>query len=196
MFQYERHDGRMTARSDSDERPRTDGGREVETPPVAMNHVGHTVPDIEAAVEWYRDVLGFSVVAAPTTVPAGSGHFADLVTDIVGEFESVTLAHLEAADGTGFELFEYEATPDEGNARDPPDDGNWQARPGIHHFAVTHPDVEGLAQRIEARGGEEHSAVWRLFPDQEYDLVYVRDPWGNFLEVYSRSYVQAFANQG
>jgi len=186
----------MSVPPSNDERPVADGGdSERETPSVAMNHVGQTVPDIEAAVEWYRDVLGFTVVAPPATVTAGSGHFADLFADIIGEFESVKLAHMEAGDGTGFELFEYESSSDEQNARDPPEDGNWQARPGIHHFSVTHPDVEELVERIENHDGEQHSDVWRVFPDQEYELVYVRDPWGNFIEVYNRSYTQFFANQ-
>jgi catechol 2,3-dioxygenase-like lactoylglutathione lyase family enzyme len=161
---------------------------------VAVNHIGHTVPDIEAAVEWYRDVLGFTVVAEPTEVSAGSGHFADLFADIVGAFESVKLAHMEATDGTGFEFFEYESTPGEGNARHPPADGNWQARPGIHHVAITHPDVEGVVERIERNDGTAHSDVWQVFPEREYKLAYVRDPWGNFVEVYNRSYAHFFAN--
>lgn len=185
----------MSDSSSGDRRPVTDGGSGLETPGATVNHIGHTVPDIEAAIEWYRDVLGFTVVAPPAEVPAGSGHFADLFEDIIGEYDSVRLAHMEAADGTGFELFEYDSTPDDSNARDPPDGGNWQASPGIHHFAVTHPDVEGLLERIEEGGGEGHSDVWRVFPDQEYELVYVRDPWGNFIEVYNRSYAQFFANQ-
>lgn len=174
--------------------PYADGGS-TGKPGVAVNHVGHTVPDIEAAVEWYRDVLGFSVVAEPAEVEAGSGHFADLFADIIGEFESVTLAHMEAADGTGFELFEYESTPTGENARDPPADGNWQAPAGIHHVAVTHPDVEAVVERIEDNDGTVHSDVWRVFPEKDYELAYVRDPWGNFLEIYNRSYAQFFANQ-
>jgi len=58
-------------------------------PPLAINHVGHTVPDIDAAVEWYADVLGFSIVAPPAAIEAGSGHFADLVADIVGDFDEL-----------------------------------------------------------------------------------------------------------
>ncbi len=33
--------------------------------PRAMNHAGLTVTDIDAAVEWYCDVLGCTVVMAP-----------------------------------------------------------------------------------------------------------------------------------
>ena len=173
----------------------SDGGSDKETPPVAVNHIGHTVPDIKAAIEWYRAVLGFTIVSPPSTISAASGHFANLFADIVDEFESVKLAHMEAADGTGFELFEYESAPKDGNARDPPDRGNWQAPAGIHHFAVTHPNVEEIVERIEDNDGEPHSDVWRVFPDQEYELAYVRDPWGNFVEVYSHTYAQFFANQ-
>ena len=72
---------------------------------------------------------------------------------------------------------------------------NWQARPGIHHVAVRHPDVDALAERIVENGGERVSEVWSLFPDQDYELVYTADPWDNLIEIYNRSYVQFFANQ-
>lgn len=172
----------------------TDTDRDVEMGPVALSHIGHTVPDIEAAVEWYQEVLGFSLIAEPATVPAGSGHFADLFEDIVGDFSEAKLAHMETADGTGFELFEYEGT-DQDNARKQEESENWQQQPGIHHFAIQHSDVEGLAARIVEHGGEQHSKIWKMFPDQKYELVYMTDPWDNFIEIYSHSYAHFFANQ-
>ena len=30
-----------------------------------LNHVGVSVPDIEAAVAWYQDVFSFTLIAAP-----------------------------------------------------------------------------------------------------------------------------------
>ena len=59
---------------------------------------------------------------------------------------------------------------------------------------MTHPNVEEIVERVEAREGEQHSAVWRVDPDQDLTLVYVRDPWGNFVEVYNRPYAEFFGN--
>lgn len=172
----------------------TDGGADLETPPTPINHIGITVPDIDAAIEFYTGVLGFSVVSEPAEVPPDSGHFAELFVDIVNDYDGVRQAHLESANGVGFELFEYASTSDLENPR-PNIDENWQAAPGIHHFAVTHPNIEDLIDRLEDAGGEQHSAHWTLIPDQPYELVYVVDPWGNMWEVFNRSYAQFFSNQ-
>lgn len=185
----------MAERHEESDRPGvTDGGTDLERPPAPINHIGITVPDIDAAVEWYQDVLGFSVISPPAEVPPDSGHFADLFVDIINEYDGVRQAHLESANGVGFELFEYEASSDLEHGR-PNIDENWQARPGIHHFAITHPNIEELIERVEEGGGEQHSQHWTLIPEQPYELVYVVDPWGNMWEVFNRSYAQFFANQ-
>jgi catechol 2,3-dioxygenase-like lactoylglutathione lyase family enzyme len=171
----------------------SDGGADRDTPPAPINHIGLTVPDIDAAIEFYTDVLGFSVISEPAEVPPDSGHFADLFVDIINEYDGVRQSHLESANGVGFELFEYASTEDRENPRSNIDE-NWQAAPGIHHFAVTHPNIEELIDRLEAAGGEQHSAQWTLIPDQPYELVYIVDPWGNMWEVFNRSYAQFFAN--
>lgn len=172
----------------------TDGGSDRLTPPTPINHIGLTVPDLDAAVEWYQELLGFTVLSPPTSIPAGSGAFSDIFVDIINDYEDVRQAHLESANGVGFELFEYDATGDEEHARSNVDE-NWQAAPGIHHFAITHPNIEELIDRVEEANGEQHSQHWELIPEQPYELVYLIDPWGNMFEVYNRSYAQFFANQ-
>lgn len=171
-----------------------DGGNQRATPPAPINHLGLTVPDIEAAIEFYTEVLGFTVISEPAEVPPDSGHFADLFVDIINEYDGVRQAHLESANGVGFELFEYAGSDELENAR-PDLEENWQAAPGIHHFAVTHPNIEELIERVEEAGGDQHSAHWTLIPDQPYELVYLVDPWGNMWEVFNRSYAQFFSNQ-
>ena len=48
--------------------------------PRGLAHVGFTVPDIDAAVEWYRDVFGFNLVLGPLSVE-NEGFFGDQVTE-------------------------------------------------------------------------------------------------------------------
>ena len=51
------------------------------------------------------------------------------------------------------------------------------------------PDVEGLAARIVAAGGKQRMPVRAYFPGEKpYRMVYMEDPFGNILEIYSHSY--------
>jgi catechol 2,3-dioxygenase-like lactoylglutathione lyase family enzyme len=162
----------------------TDGAAER----VALNHVGHTVPDIEAAVEWYRDVLGLSVTLAPKTITADGSDLAGRFEAIVGEFEQVRMAHLRDRDGHGFELFEYTSVTDSETAWDRRAEENWPHRPGINHLAVTVEDVDALARRVEDNGGARYTDVWEINPDIGHEVAYLTDPWDNVIEASSHSF--------
>lgn len=59
----------------------------------------------------------------------------------------------------------------------------------VFHFCIQDPDVEGLAARIVAAGGKQRMPVREYFPGQKpYRMVYMEDPFGNILEIYSHSY--------
>jgi catechol 2,3-dioxygenase-like lactoylglutathione lyase family enzyme len=153
-------------------------------------HVGITVPDIEAALDWYQDVLGFDRLTGPLDVERNEGHLGDVADELYREtdFESVRLAHLTTANQITIELFEFDGTT--GTTTTDP------TTPGISHISVIDPDVEGLANEIEDTGGERRSDVRRLFPDQDYRLAYCEDPFGNVIEIYSHSSERIFSNQG
>jgi catechol 2,3-dioxygenase-like lactoylglutathione lyase family enzyme len=159
--------------------------------PRGLAHVGLTVPDIEAAIEWYQDVLGYTLIRGPDTVVGGEGHGGRQAEDVMEiEFDEMRLAHLATGNQVGIELFEFSDTPDEPTDQDP-------KAPGYFHACVIDPDVEGLAERIDESGGEHYSEVWQLWEDdEEYVLTYCRDPWGNLLEIYSHSHERMFGNRG
>ena len=76
--------------------------------PRAMSHVAITVPDIDAAFAWYRDVLGCYVIANPSEADDDDSNLGSVVKDIFGEeFGGLKLAHLSTADGVGIELFQF-----------------------------------------------------------------------------------------
>lgn len=50
----------------------------------ALDHVGISVPDIDAALAWYRDVLGCYVLMEPMEAVADESHFGQIVGDIFG----------------------------------------------------------------------------------------------------------------
>lgn len=159
----------------------------ADRPTVSLNHVGQTVPDVHAAVEWYRDVLGFEVVLYPTTVSYGESELADRFAEIVGEFEEVTMAQLRADGGRGIELFEYQSATSEGGW-DRRATENWPHTPGINHLALTCEDVDSVVQRVTANGGTEYTELRDT--DSTVRTAYLLDPWDNVVEVSSHTFDQ------
>ena len=49
--------------------------------------------------------------------------------------------------------------------------------------------VEGLAEKIVASGGRQRMPIREYYPGEKpYRMVYMEDPWGNIIELYSHSY--------
>lgn len=158
--------------------------------PMRMNHIGISVPDIEAAVKWYEEVLGCYLLVPPVDARNDGSHFGNVVKDIFGErFESVKMAHLSTADGVGIELFQFIQPKTEVPANT---FEYW--RGGLFHFCLTAPDIEAVAERIGSSGGKVLSKVWKLYANQEYKAVYCQDPWGTIVELCSRPYEQFWSN--
>lgn len=152
--------------------------------PVAFNHIGIGVSDIEAAVEWYRSILGFRLVSGPFEVRSDGPHGTQAV-DVLGlDFRHMRQAHMTSANGIGLELFELIDPPHEHR---PDVVEYWKSGP--FHFCVTHPDVAGLVARIVEAGGRQLSKVWNeRGGGGEYLMCYCRDPFGCVVEIYSHSY--------
>jgi catechol 2,3-dioxygenase-like lactoylglutathione lyase family enzyme len=160
------------------------------TPP-GFNHVGITVPDLDAATVWYRDVLGCYVLVGPTNLVADESLIGQNVRDIFGpEFRQLRIAHLTTIDGVGLELFEFV---------DPvtthPANNFEYNRTGIFHLCLTVADLEGCLSEITASGGTQRSQIWRLDPQQPYRVAYCEDPWGTIIELSSHPYSQTWANR-
>lgn len=157
-----------------------------------FNHVGVSVPDIDAAIDWYSRIFGFTVIANPAEVRPDGSHFGDLSSDICGErYEGMRIAHMVTGDGTGFELFEFLGPKPERRA-----DTMEYWKNGFFHVAITVPDVEAKVAEITANGGVQRSRIWQLFPEEEVTLCYCEDPFGNVIEIISHRYEQALANRG
>ena len=158
-----------------------------------ITHVGLSVADIYAAVEWYRDVLGFRVLAMPT----GVDWTDPIAVDVFGpRFKSMRIAHLASGNGCALELFQFVDPP----AQAPRDNfAYWVG--GFFHICLVDPDVTALAKRIENTGGKiRGSRAWTMFSDQRrnaldpYLTIYCEDPFGNVLELFSHSHEQVVAN--
>jgi catechol 2,3-dioxygenase-like lactoylglutathione lyase family enzyme len=147
-----------------------------------LTHVGMGVPELDAAVRWYTEVLGFERLGETTRVRENEGHAGVVAADVLGPgFRSFSQRHLVGANGVGLELFEFE---------DPAAD-----RRGIFHVCVVAPDVAGTADRIAASGGRRTSRIWQIFEGEPYLTCYCEDPSGNIVELYSHGHERVYANR-
>jgi methylmalonyl-CoA/ethylmalonyl-CoA epimerase len=130
------------------------------SPRLKPLHLGVSVPDLDAAIVWYREMLGFE--------PISDKYFAQLPARIVfmqqGDFK--------------LELFEVEgAAPLPEERRTP----NLDIRThGNKHIAYGTSDLDALMQSLKAKGAD---VAMDLFP-MEGDLVaFIRDNSGNLIEL-------------
>lgn len=163
------------------------------TQPRPITHVGVTVTDADAAVAWYRDVLGFQLLHGPVEYTAGEGYFGRLVADMLGpKVVRGRIAMMDAGNGVGLELFEFaEPKPDR---REPAENQEFYLhKAGTFHFCVVDPDVEGLARRIVESGGRRRSGIWEFSPGVGFYVCYCEDPFGNIVEIYSHGTAQIWS---
>ena len=158
-------------------------------PPLALNHVGVTVPDVHAAIDWYCDVFGCTHIMGPRLMSAGSKATAETGSVFGPRFRRMLQAHLLTGNGVGIELFEpLDPKPA------PPSEEVGYRRAGPWHIAITHPDVDGMVARIVAKGGRKHTEPHAFAPGRPWRLAYTRDPWWMTIEIVSHSYAEMFAN--
>jgi catechol 2,3-dioxygenase-like lactoylglutathione lyase family enzyme len=152
---------------------------------TAIAHVGVTVSDLDRAVAWYRDVLGFDLLGAPVEVRAGEGHAGIVAADVFGPgFGAFRQAHLAGANGAALELFEFVEPP---AAAGPP---------GPFHVCVVARDVDRTADRIAGTGGRRRTRAWPIFPGEPYLTCHCDDPFGCHLELYSHGHERTYSNRG
>jgi catechol 2,3-dioxygenase-like lactoylglutathione lyase family enzyme len=159
--------------------------------PRALTHVGLTVTDLDKAVHWYGDVLGFRVIAGPADLVADDSLFGSIVKDIFGaDFGRGRLVLLAGANGVVIEIFEFELPKSERR------ENSYEFwKNGFFHICFVDPDIEVTARKIAETGGKLRSKVWQLFPDKPYKIAYCEDPFGNIIELYSHSTEQTWSNR-
>ena len=158
-----------------------------------LNHVGISVTDIDAALVWYRDTLGFTTIVDPVDIVVdNSTDMGILLTQLYPpEMKRVKMAHMSAGNGVGLELFQFVEPPTQQSNRTSFE----YTRAGLFHLCVTDPEPEKLARRIVESGGTQVSSVIRVFPGEIYQTVYCLDPFGNLVEIMVTSYERQMSNR-
>ena len=157
--------------------------------PLAFNHVGLTVPDIFAAIDWYGEVFGATHIMGPRLLAAADSATHETPGIFGNRFRSAYQAHLLLANGVGLELFQFIEPKVEMTEENMP---YW--RRGPFHIALTCPDVDGLVGTIVARGGKKRTEPVDFVPGRPWRLCYCEDPWGTVIEIMSATYAEMFAN--
>lgn len=154
------------------------------TYPRTFSHIGITVPDIEKAVKFYTEVLGWYLIMKPTEVlETTETAIGIMCQDVFGKgYESFKIAHLATGDKIGVELFEFKHMQSQKAEFTP-------FKTGLFHFCVQDPAIEELALKIVQHGGKQRMPIREYYPGQKpYKMVYCEDPFGNIIEIYSHSY--------
>jgi methylmalonyl-CoA/ethylmalonyl-CoA epimerase len=124
------------------------------------HHGGISVPDLDASIVWYRDMLGFTVDLV-MDIPADTGRLAMLKN---GDFR--------------VELFEVPG------AAPLPDDRRYVEKDirthGMKHMAYVVRDVETLIGELRVRGVD---IVWDVQEHGGMKAAFVRDNSGNLVEL-------------
>lgn len=152
--------------------------------PKSFSHVGLSVPDIDKAVKFYTEVMGWYTIVAPTKIVEDDSPVGQMCTEIFGKgWSHLHIAHLSTADRVGVELFQFK------NQEDPEDNFEYW-KTGIFHFCVQDPNLEELVESIIAAGGKKRMEKPRYYypGEKPYRMIYMEDPFGNIVEIYSHSY--------
>lgn len=140
---------------------------------TAVAHTGLTVSDIDRAIAFYRDVLGFEVGDKLEC----QGPIYGAVTGVADA--AMVIAYVRAP-GHTLELLQYTSP-----AHRPPVTGR-PCDPGWLHIAFRVKDIEGVVRKIRAAGLEPVASEVPAFPrghrSEGVKAVYTRDPDGIVLE--------------
>lgn len=153
------------------------------TTPRSLSHIGLSVPDLDAAVEFYTSVMGFYTIMPPTVVKEDDSAIGEMCNDVFGPgWGQFRIAHLSTGDRIGIEIFEFP-----GGYK--PDNNLDFNRFGTFHFCIQDPNLEDLLEKIVAAGGKQRMPVRYYYPNEKpYRMVYVEDPFGIVFELYSHGY--------
>jgi catechol 2,3-dioxygenase-like lactoylglutathione lyase family enzyme len=155
----------------------------LERPLFEADHVSWTVPDLDAAVRFYCDVIGAQELfrmgpldAADIPVGADGRDWMASHVNVAGA--RLTLAMMRLPGGMGFQVVQYDKPDDRGQALPRNCDR------GGHHLGLRVADVPAAIRYLEAHGCTAMDTIDITDgPLAGKKNVYLLDPWGHQLEI-------------
>jgi len=147
---------------------------------VGIDHVGITVPDIDEAVTWFREVMG---AAAPLTFGPFGDPQGTLMTDLLGVDPRAVIQQitsLRIGRSANIELFQYTA-PDQHTTH--PRNSDWSG----HHVAFYVTDIDAAVAYMQSRGAQKFLGPFAVTdgPAAGQSINYFRTPFGTYIELIS-----------
>ena len=145
--------------------------------PRNFSHIGISVPDIQKAVDFYKNIMNWYVIMKPTLVKEEKDTAIEIMCiDVFGEgWGEFKIAHLSTGDGIGIEIFEFPQNNKSKHEFNP-------YPTGVFHFSVKDPNIEELTKKIVEAGGKQRMPIREYYPGKKpYKMVYCEDPFGNIL---------------
>lgn len=148
---------------------------------LGLHHVGFTVPNMEEAVEFFRDVFG-----TVTIMECGSVDVDDLfMARHLGVPKGVRIVDqrvIQVGRGGSLELFEYGGV--NGSQR-----LKHNGEVGAMHIAFEVDDAYEVADRMRTAGVDllEGPTLIKGGPMDNLVWLYLRAPWGQFVEIVSQN---------
>ncbi len=136
----------------------------------AIRHTGLVVSDLEGALHFWCDVLGFKLARRMDE----SGPYIDAMMGL--KDVRVTTAKLTASDGAMIELLKFHSHPDQ---------PRWNGQPystGFTHIALTVDDLDAIMPGLLAAGATFPDKP-QISPDGYAKVTYARGPEGVLLEL-------------
>jgi catechol 2,3-dioxygenase-like lactoylglutathione lyase family enzyme len=147
--------------------------------PRIINHIAFSVPDLYQAMEWYKKVLGFTIVKEPVEFVADDSLRGMAAKDMHGpSLKKMRTALLSSANQVGFEIFEY---VDPKTERRMDNFEYWKS--GFFHICIIDANIEELCRKICETGGKQRSKIWEIVPDKGYKMALCEDPFGNIIQI-------------
>ena len=135
---------------------------------MKFNHVGVSVTNLEASMDFYREMLGLSQLM--DIVPF-DGPDIEAIMDLPGATGRMCMI----GNGTlNLELFEFDRSQPR-NADYPVSDG------GYTHFGVEVDDIDRTYEKLQSAGVRIHSPI--IMFEGGMRAAYCRDPDGNVFEI-------------
>jgi len=135
-----------------------------------IRHVGVVVKDMEKALYFYRDLLGFKIVKKMQE----SGNYIDAVCGVKNI--SVTTVKLSADDNNLIELLYFNSPLSKNNkARGLTDTG-------FSHISCTVENIEAIYERL-SKAGIRFNSPPQVSSDGYAKVAFCLDPEGNFIEL-------------
>ncbi len=156
------------------------------SPVQGMDHVGITVPDIEAATRFFEAAFGAEIIydsKTPADAPE-SGPQTEQMLNLFPGTKVLAVRMMRLRYGPGLELFQMEG-PEQ---REPVRPSDY----GIQHFAVYVDDIKAAVSQFEAAGGtmftQPKEIMFKLEQGDGNLFCYGATPWGSVIELITYPY--------